>query len=240
MLFHFFLSLSHTNQERITRSRRRKKGRTLERGVFLPERVSRIQAQREVKIYGVILCIVFFTPPPSDIHAEKSQPGGGRGGGWYNRLGVGAGISSNGLVFAGVAAFVLGAESPPPRRVPPTITDVRIVFSLKVYNCCVLTAAIVAESQLCLIDCDCDWQKLGSIVWPLVLSRLRSPAKPAARRKREEDIGSWVFGVEPLSDCRQPIPLEQLSGLIAPKKKDRKAAKLTSCLQNRWFTGAAI
>lgn len=37
VLFHFFLSLSHTNQERITRSRRRKKGRTLERGVFARE-----------------------------------------------------------------------------------------------------------------------------------------------------------------------------------------------------------
>lgn len=120
---------------------------------------------------------------------QKSRSGGVGAG--YNRLGVGAGISSNGLVFAGVAAFVLraaAAAAPPPR--PPTITDVKIVFSLKVYNCCVLTAAIVAESQLCLIDCDCDWQKLGSIVWPLVLSRLRSPAKPAARKKREEDIGS--------------------------------------------------
>lgn len=100
-----------------------------------------------------------------------------------------------------------------------------------------LTAAIVAESQLCLIDCDCDWQKLGSIVWPLVLSRLRSLCKPAAGRKKrenkkkkkkrhEEDIGSWVFGVEPLSGCRQPIPLQQLSGLIAPKKKGRKGGEI--------------
>lgn len=83
--------------------------------------------------------------------------------------------------------------SAPHRPPTPTITDVKIVFFLKVYNCCVLTAAIVAESQLCLIDCDCDWQKLGSIVWPLVLSRLRSPAKPAARKKARG--GYWLLSI---------------------------------------------
>lgn len=32
--------------------------------------------------------------------------------------------------------------------------------------------------------------------------------------------------MEPLSGCRQPIPLQQLSGLIAPKKKGRKGGEI--------------
>lgn len=47
---------------------------------------------------------------------------------------------------------------------------------LKVHNRWVLIALAPAESLLCLIDCDCDWQKLNSIVWPLVLSHLRRQA----------------------------------------------------------------
>lgn len=90
-------------------------------------------------------------------------------------FGVGAGTSRNDLV----------SPHPTHMQTPNNYT------CLKVYNCggggAVLTAAIVAESQLCLIDSDCDWQKVGAIVWPLVLSRLRSLSKPAAGRKRREN-----------------------------------------------------
>lgn len=187
--------------------------------MLLPKRVSKIQESGKVKLYDMMF--FFFQIVSSFIwytcRSVEEQ--------FYSTPRVAAAVfdnSSVSLISPPLCSTLKAAVSPNNNRCQNRVL-------LKLYNCCVLIALFLVESQLCLIDCDCDWQTLGSTVWPLMLSHLRSPA--CLRQKKQE--GYWLLSSWHWASFRQAIPGEQLSGLIAPKKKDGEAVKLTSCLQNR-------
>lgn len=88
-----------------------------------------------------------------------------------------------------------------------------------------------------MIDCDGDWQKLGSVVRPLMLSRWRSTASPAAGKAR---VGYWLLSAWRGASFRQAIPGEQLSALIAPQKKDGEAVETNKLSTESLITAAVI